>query len=246
MMREVTQNENQLQPFSGREVVGQNAAIDHLKQAIAQGKHWYIALLEAIGLWNTAEENHDGRHYRYLIAGEAFDWLLLAERICQEVKDLIPEEELVELLFFGKTPIELDKEEFCRLIGDAKYLAHLNYFYGVTVEEALLLAAEEETRKEQRVRAFNENDHLSEAAYQRIYGATMTELLQKFRQEKGRPQRRSMGLADVKEFTYWLFKYRLKECDKARVASDTQKALKELQRQWNLKAHRRSAVGKPI
>jgi len=29
----------------------------------------------------------------------------------------------------------------------------------------------------------------------------------------------------MKEFTYWLFKYRLKHCDKARVASDTKKAL---------------------
>jgi hypothetical protein len=48
-----------------------------------------------------------------------------------------------------------------------------------------------------------------------------------------------MGLSDVKEFTYWLFNHRLKQCDKARVASDTQKALKELQRQWNLKERRR-------
>ena len=58
-------------------------AVDELKAAIAGGKHWYIALLEAIGLWTTAEETHNGRLYRYLIAGEAFDWLLLAERLQQ-------------------------------------------------------------------------------------------------------------------------------------------------------------------
>jgi len=30
--------------------------IRYLEQAISGGKHWYIALLEAIGLWSTAEE----------------------------------------------------------------------------------------------------------------------------------------------------------------------------------------------
>ncbi len=242
MMGEMAQNK--LQPFGGRDVVGQNAAIDHLKQAIAQGKQWYIALLEAIGLWTKAEETHNGRHYRYLIGDEAFDWLLLAERLCEEVKDLIPEEELVELLFFGKTPIELDKEEFCRLIGNAKYLAHLNFFYGITVEEALILAVEEEARKEQRVRVFNSN-HPAEEAYQRIYGAPLNPLIRRFRREKGYPQRSSMGLCDLKEFTYWLFKHRLKECDKARVASDTKKALRELQRQWSLMRERRKGIGEP-
>ena len=60
-------------------------AIRYLKQAIADGKHWYIALLEAMGLWGSAEEVCNGRVYRYLIAGEAFDWLLLAERLCGAV-----------------------------------------------------------------------------------------------------------------------------------------------------------------
>jgi hypothetical protein len=32
----------------------------------------------------------------------------------------------------------------------------------------------------------------------------------------------------------------------AELASDTQKALEELQQQWNLKKHRRDSEGKPI
>jgi hypothetical protein len=231
--------ENQLQPFGPVAVSGDSGAIRHLKEAIAQGKHWYIALLEAIGLWDRAEETYNGRNYRYLIANEAFDWLLLAERLLEEVDHLIPEEEMIALLFFGKAPIELSKEEFCHLIGEAKYCAHLNYFYGVTVEEALILAVEEEARKEQRARAFNENNSLYNEAYQRIYGAPMNALLKSFRKERGYRQRNSMELSELKEFTYWLFKYRLKECDKARVASDTKKALKELERQWALKGRRK-------
>jgi hypothetical protein len=39
-----------------------------------------------------------------------------------------------------------------------------------------------------------------------------------------------MSLSELKEFTYWLFKYRLKHNDKERVASDTRKALDWVQR----------------
>jgi hypothetical protein len=244
-MTELCQRD-QLQPFAETSVSSEDEAIHHLKQAIAQGKHWYIALLEAIGLWTMAEEEYNGRRYRYLIGGEALDWLLLAERLCQEVDYLIAEDELTALLFFGIPPLELDSEQFRHLIGDDKYRAHLNYYYGVTVEEALLLATEEETLKEQRVSPFNENNHLVEEAYERIYGAAMTELLKRFRREKHYSQLHSMGFGELKEFTYWLFKYRLKECDKARVASDTKRALNELRRQWALSGRKRGASGGSI
>ena len=49
--------ENQLQSAQLLPI-GDAEAIRYLKQAINSGKHWYIALLEAIGLWNAAEEIH--------------------------------------------------------------------------------------------------------------------------------------------------------------------------------------------
>ena len=203
-------------------------AIRPLEQAIISGKHWYIALLEAIGLWKAAEETHNGRTYRYLIAGEAFDWLLLAERLCQAVDGLLPDDERTALLFYGKPPLDLTTEEFKELIGSSKYHQYLNYFYGITTEEALILAVQEEVRKERRTLGPNkEHDHSNEA-YQRIYGATKAVLLKRFRREKGYRQSKSISLTELKEFTYWLFKYRLNHCDKARVASDTKKALTQL------------------
>ena len=36
--------------------LGEVEAINYLKQAIASGKNWYLALLEAIGLWTIAKE----------------------------------------------------------------------------------------------------------------------------------------------------------------------------------------------
>jgi hypothetical protein len=202
-------------------------AIRHLKEAIIAGKHWYLALIEAMRLWTASEESYKSRHYRYLIDGEALDWLLLAERLCEAAGDLVPEEEKLALLFQGRPPVRLTKEKFKALIGSAKYRQYLNYFYGVTVENALILAVEGEVRKEWRASPYREHNLTSEV-YQRIYGATRATLLKRFRREKGYPQLRSISLTELKEFAYWRFKYRLKNCDKARVASDTKKALEQL------------------
>ncbi|GAG35734.1 unnamed protein product, partial [marine sediment metagenome] len=204
---------------------GNTEVIKYLEQAITDGEHWYIALLEAIGLWATAKENRNGRSYHYLIAGEAFDWLLLAERLCETVNGLLPEAEKIALLFHGEPPIRLTKEKFKELISSSKYHQYLNYFYGITVEEALILAVQEEVRKERRTLGYGNEYGVVNEVYRRIYGATKAILLKRFRREKGYPQLRSISLTELKEFTYWLFKYRLKLCDKARVASDTKKAL---------------------
>jgi len=203
-------------------------AMRYLEQAIASGKHWYIALLEAVGMWTVAEEVHNGRHYCYLIAGEAFDWLLLAERLCETVDELIPEDEKNALLFHGQPPLRLAVEQFKELIGSAKYQQYLNYFYGITVEEALILAVREEVRKEKRASGYNREHDVANEAYRRIYGTTEAVLLKHFRKEKGCRHLESISLTELREFTYWLFKYRLEHCDKARIASDTNKALRQL------------------
>jgi hypothetical protein len=189
------------QPLYAQPGSSNNAqAIKHLEQAIAGGQHWYIALLEAIGLWTDGEETVNGRHYQYLIDGQAFDWLLLAERLCEAVDDLLPEEEKMALLFHSQPPLKLSPEQFKALIGSTKYSQYLNYFYGVTVEEALFLAVQEEVRKEKRTLGYNKEHNLTDEVYQRIYGAARLALLN----------------------------YRLKNCDKPRIASDTKKALERL------------------
>ncbi len=204
--------------------------IQHLKQSIREGKHWYEALLETIGLWTVPRENFNGRHYQYLIAGEAFDWLLLAERLALELDGLIPEEERIALLF-GKPPIDISPKQFKDLIGNTKYRALLNYFYGITVEQALQLAIEMEIDKEEHARIHPADSR--DKAFQRIYGATEAALLDRFQQQKNYPQSNDITLRELDEFTYWLFKYRFDKSDKARVASDTKKALKLLE-DWQL------------
>jgi hypothetical protein len=221
--------------------VGDAQAIQHLKRAVASGENWYLALVEAIKLWVSTEENYNGRYYRYLIDNEAFDFLALAERLCGEIDGFIPEEELVKFLFFGRPPVELSRDEFKQLIGDAKYKAYLNYLYGILAEQFLHLAVTEEIRKEQQgLLARAKDEKMTDEMYRRIYGAGKGELLNLFRREKHYPQLKSITLTELNEFTYWLFKYRMKTGDKSRIASDTKKALLQLQRCWELKTASKS------
>ena len=211
-------------------------AIQGLKSAIAEGRNWYVSLLEAVRLWTSPEEDYAGRHYQYLVDDEAFDWLVLTERLCEELDGLIPEEERTNLLFFGVPPIELSRDEFKNLIGASKYRAHLNYFYGILVERFLLLSVTDEIRKKKSALGLNTDNGVVDEAYQRIYGAPQSALLEQFRKERRYAQLRSIRLSELNEFTYWLFKYRIKIRDKSRVASDTKKALTKLHEILALKA----------
>jgi hypothetical protein len=207
-----------------------NEAVEYMQAQIAEGEHWYVAMLKAMSRWSLAEETIGDRRYRYLLGGEAFDWLLLAERLLDELAGLVPDDEREALLFHGHPPIEIDEEHFQELMGTPKYQAHLNYLYGVTVEEALQQAVEDEIAKERHSYVFSFADRDEATAFTRIYGHSLTELLRAFQQERGLAPADLMLLGDVKEFTYWLFKYRVKTCDGARVASDTRKGLAALSR----------------
>jgi hypothetical protein len=200
-----------------------------LRQAVLGGEPWFRALMSAIARWRLPVEVVDGRRYRYLIGGEAFDWLLLAERLLDALSDVIPAAESDALLYHGRPPEEISAEDFRRAIGAPKYRAYLNYLYGVTVEEALQLAVEEELEKERRAHVWAK-DAFETTVFQRIYGSSREELLAEFRDERGLGRSGTISLEELKELTYWLFKYRLKTCPPPRVASDTTRGLERLQR----------------
>ena len=199
-----------------------------LRRSVKEGQDWPTALLQAMGEWTDADEIYQGRRYAYFIGGEAFDWLALAERLCQSLNGLITKDEKEDLLFGGSFPEPLEPTRFKELLGTEKYRGYLNYFYGVAIEEALQLAVEREVHK-RHVSNGNHHQHdFSDEAYKRIYRETAGTLLAKFREDKGHPHPDPLSLTESREFTYWLFKYRLKMSDQARVASDTRKGLKQL------------------
>src|SRR5690606_5122780 len=167
--------------------------------AILAGEHWFSALLDAICRWRVAREVVGGREYRYLAGGEAFDWLLLAERLLDEVADLVPAREREQLVLFGRWPVEMDDDEFVVRIGPAKYSAHLNYLYGVLVEEALQLHVEEEIHKECRARVWGQDTRVDETMFERVYGKTRQEMSALYYEQTRTLLRSRVSLADWKD-----------------------------------------------
>jgi hypothetical protein len=190
--------------------------------------------MQAIALWELPEELVDGRAYRYLIGGEAFDWLLLAERLVGGAMERIPLFEAERLLFEAIAPGAdggIDDTYLRELVGETKHRAHLNYVYGVVVEEALQYVTELELAKEivnVGVRDARDGEERIDPVYERIYGAPRDALVREFRGERQLAHRPTISLPEFREFLYWLFKYRVKNQEPARVASDTRKALAQL------------------
>jgi hypothetical protein len=204
--------------------------IFRMRQAVLDGQPWFEALLDAVGRWRVPEETIGTRTYRYLIGGEAFDWLLLAERLLDEMPDLVPPRQRDDLLFANRWPDEMDNDEFADRLGTAKHSAHLNYLYGVLVEEALQLVVEEEIHKENRNRVVGQDSRVDETMFERVYSKSKDDLFAQFYEETGNLLGENIAYADWHEFVYWLFKLRLRRQDKARIASDTRRGLAQLTR----------------
>ena len=203
-------------------------AITHLKTALEKGVKWPRALLEAMALWTAPEEVYEGTRLVYLVGSEAFDWLTLAGRLASEVRDLIPSDELEEMLFTGRLPAYVADDDFKNILGSDKYSAYLNFFYGVEVEMALQHVVELEVEK--RFYASGRQyaaDH-ADGAFQHIYRASWDALLAAYRESQGVSAAQAASLTELKGFTYWLFKRRLRVSDKAKLASDTQKGIAAL------------------
>ena len=203
--------------------------IEHMLSALRGGVDWPTAMLQAMAYWRAPQETIDGNRRNYFIGGEAFDWLLMAERLCEAAGDLIPSDEQEALLFDGRFPDTFDAARFKELLGAHKHSGYLNYFYGVVVEEALQLAVEGEVHKRHISNGNRYQSDFTEEAFARIYHKPLADLLAAFRDDMGYPESDALTLTQSKEFTYWLFKYRVRTSDKARVASDTRKGLAQLQ-----------------
>jgi hypothetical protein len=204
-------------------------AVEALRRSLERGIGWYPALLEVIARWTAPSEEIDGTLNTYLIAGEAFDWLLLAQRLLDDVADLVPVDEAEQLLVHGIAPDGSGEAEFEAAIGPAKHRAHLNFQYGVVVEELLLLAVELELVKSGSLSGAGRPAPDIEA-FEHVYGKPLTELKLLYAYESGTALAERMSQSELQAFTYWLSKYRVRTGEPARVASDTKKAMAMMSR----------------
>jgi hypothetical protein len=219
-------------------VVSVDQVLDCLENTLRQSStDWRTAVLKAIGQWPLASEVVDGERYEYLLAGEAFDWKLLAQRIWTRLPNSIPQDEWGSWI---SNPVPfggLEESEFTLILGVDKHRAHLSYFYGVTVEQALVTAVGEEIAKGRVAGGRAPNQESRDDAYLRLYGSSQKVLWYDFIASKeaekpGEPTAlgKDVSLNVMDDFTYWLFKKRMGRADPARVASDTRKGLAQLER----------------
>jgi hypothetical protein len=213
-------------------------ALTHLAADIDAGTPWATALVHAIGRWTGPRELVDGVEITYLIGGEAFDWLVLAERLLRGVDHistaLLPKAPIERLLTTGCLPDDMPPRLFREALGFEKYRAHLNFFYGVVVEEALWTAVEREVQKERGVRGLHHLLGVQDLVYERLYGADLKTLIRRFRRERAERTSVKFLLTEWKEFIYSLFKHRLEHQDSSRIASDTKKGLTMLEELWGV------------
>ena len=114
--------------------------------------------------------------------------------------------------------------------GHSKYRGFLNYYYGVIVEEALQTVVEQEIQKRNISRSAKYISNDRDQVFVNIYGQCIEDLLNKYKFTTGAKHRKGLSLMQHREFTYWLFKFRVRNSDKAKVASDTTKGLNYLER----------------
>jgi len=205
--------------------IDSSESMKYFKNSLSQGKEWVSELIKSMSLWTLEEEIYNGKHNKYLIDGEAFDWLLLARRLLDAIGDLVPTTEKNRLLLSEDISDLMSQDEFRNLLGPEKYSAYLNYWYGIVVEEAVIRSAEEEEGKGMPRSGKIGKARIRQKAYEKLYGLNQEELYNTYLSDKGYQKTPSFNVGIAKEFTYWLFKYRLVNSEGERVASDTRKGL---------------------
>ena len=213
---------NQILPNTSEEL------ITALKNSIINGTSWPQALIQTMAKWPFPYETFKGRRYVYLIDGECFNMLLLAERLIPEVKELISFTDIENLLFKGTFPSDFDLSTLKHELGITKYRGHVNFFYGVVVEEILQYIVEKEIEKRFYSNGMATITNFDEETFQHLYKSKFNALYMKFCADKLTMKSKKPYFNDYIEFTYWLFKHRVNISDGAKIASDTKKALKHL------------------
>jgi hypothetical protein len=203
----------------------ENSSATDFISALKRGENWFPCLLKVISQWTQPTETWKNRRYAYLIGQEAFDWLLLAERLLDDTDDLILSKEKEDLLFNGKPPIPMTSNLFREMIGPHKYRAHLNFLYGVIVEQALQqLTLEEFTKGTQN--QISREEQLEQSTFESLYNSPRELLYSEFREAMVGTQMEHSPIEEHNSFTYWLFKKRVKLADPSRLASDTLKGIR--------------------
>ena len=195
--------------------------IQELRNEVSQGENWQKSVAKYIGLWNEKEEFYRGYKYIYLIDDEALDWLNLTERLVSSIKSYITKEEYNYVSTSGLL-LDQDIYKYIKETIPKKKLSQMrNFYYGIIIENLIYHYKILEYQKNTIV--VEDND---QRFYEEIYNKPIEVLYEIFYKERRTINKNKLNFHELKLFSYWLFKYRLKHSDKTKMAHETNTALK--------------------
>ena len=194
--------------------------IQELKSKIENGINWEKAVVDCISDWDISEEFYRGYKYKYWINNEAFDWMTLTERLGSAIKSYLNKKKYHELIFTGLLPNKSSYEYMKKVISKNKLSQMRNFYYGIIIEDLIYI------QKSQQYLKNSLNDINGYDGYEEIYGKNINLLFQQFAKNIKFTKQSTINLYTYKEFIYWLFKFRIQNTDKTKVASDTNLSIK--------------------
>ena len=161
--------------------------------------------------------------YQYWINDEAFNWYLLASRIIFSVKDEQNIKKLDHFLSIEHFLPGSDQRIIINLFPPDKYRAHLNFIYGVILEEVIICFNEMEKNKDV-LNQFNVTDSIN-LVYLNLYGMDYTEFIRLYEFETKTKLDQFDTLHSYYNFLYWSWKYRLMKSTPEKIAYDSQSGI---------------------
>ena len=158
---------------------------------------------------------------KYLIDDEALDWLTLTERLVSSIKSYITKEEYNYVSTSGLLPDQEIYNYIKKTIPKKKLSQMRNFYYGIIIENLIYHYIILEYQKNTIV--VEDND---QRFYEEIYNKPIEVLYEIFYKERKTINKNKLNFHELKLFSYWLFKYRLKHSDKTKMAHETNTALK--------------------
>ena len=150
----------------------------------------------------------------YLIQNEALNWKIVAVKLILESKN----DNFMTYLPSLLNPIiysDEDKNTIKNKMGSSFFSAHLNYFYGIIVEQSIREIKKNDFQKEFNYPSYNLKHNINDRVFENLYGKNVNLLWDEFCKNARLNSRRyytptKMYCSDYENFTYWLSKKRLK------------------------------------
>ena len=185
-----------------------------------------------LNFFSQIKQISDNKIHKTFILGEAFNWKLSLKHYYSEFENLC---EIDDFLFIPYEFNQKERDQIKRIMGTKLYSAHLNYFYGIVVENAIREILRLEIEKKRGYHDYGNYFEINEEVFSLIYRKKNKELWSEFCSYKRLGSKSyyvpsKIYSLEYDSFTYWLSKKRIKLCTPELNASLISRGLNYLER----------------